>query len=207
VEIVQPLRVSDYLWSGGMGLVGFMGQLAMILFLAYFFLVTGDLYKRKIVQILDEINRQIEGFIRVQLLTSFIVAVATGAMLWAFGFREYVLWGLLAGLFNSIPYLGPIIVSSGIGIIAFMQFDDLLKTAYVCAAAFGITTLEGFLLTPALLGKTARMNPVAIFVGLLFWSWLWGIWGTVLAAPMLMMIKAICDNIEDLEPIGELLGE
>jgi predicted PurR-regulated permease PerM len=221
VEIVQPFRPSDYLWSGGLGLVGFVGQFAMILFLVYFLLVTGDLYKRKIVkiagpelsqkritvQMLDDINTQIERFIRVQMLTSFIVAVATGIVLWAFGFREFVLWGLVAGLFNSIPYLGPVIVTGGIGLVAFVQFDDLVKASYVAAATLAITSLEGFLLTPALLGRAARMNPVAIFVGLIFWSWTWGIWGTVLAAPMLMMLKAICDHTERLRPFGELLGE
>jgi predicted PurR-regulated permease PerM len=88
-----------------------------------------------------------------------------------------------------------------------MQFDDLMKTTYVCAVAFAITSLEGFLLTPMLMSRAAQMNPVAIFVGLLFWSWIWGVWGTVLAVPMLMMLKAVCDHVEDLQPIGELLGE
>jgi predicted PurR-regulated permease PerM len=140
VEIVEPtFRASDYIWIGGAGLFGFLGQFAIILFLVYFLLVTGDLYKRKLVkiagptlakkrvtvQILDEINQQIESFIKVQFITSLIVAVATGAALWAFGLENYAMWGLLAGLFNSIPYLGPIIVSGGLGIVAFMQFNDV----------------------------------------------------------------------------------
>ena len=222
VEVVEPsFRASDYLWMGGVGLFGFLGQFTVILFLAYFLLVTGDLYKRKVVkiagptltkkkvtvQILDEINAQIESFIRVQVLTSVIVAIATGAALWWFGVENFAMWGLLAGLFNSIPYLGPVLVTGGLGIVTFMQFDDLMKTAYVCAVAFAITSLEGFLLTPALMSRAAQMNPVAIFVGLLFWTWVWGVWGTVLAVPMLMMFKAICDHVEDLQPIGELLGE
>jgi predicted PurR-regulated permease PerM len=222
VEVVQPaFRASDYIWMGGVGLVGFAGQFVVILFLAYFLLVTGDLYKRKLVkiagptlskkkvtvQILDEINQQIESFIKVQILTSLIVAVATGALLWWFGVENFAMWGLLSGLFNSIPYLGPIVVTGGLGIVSFMQFDDLLKSAYICGAAFAITSLEGFLLTPALMSRAAQMNPVAIFVGLLFWTWVWGVWGTVLAVPMLMMFKAVCDHIEDLQPVGELLGE
>ena len=88
-----------------------------------------------------------------------------------------------------------------------MQFDDLVKSAYVCGVAFAITSLEGFLLTPALMGRAAQMNPAAIFVGLLFWTWIWGVWGTVLAVPMLMIAKAVCDRVEDLQPLGELLGE
>jgi predicted PurR-regulated permease PerM len=221
VEIVRPFRPSDYLWSGGVGLIGFTGQFAMILFLVYFLLVTSEVGKRKLVkiagpqisqkkitiQILEAINGQIESFIRVQLLTSFIVAVATGAALWWFGVNQFVVWGLLAGLFNSIPYMGPVVVTGAIAMVTFLQFDDLITTATVAAVTLAITTLEGFLLTPMLMGRAARMNPLAIFVGLLFWSWIWGIWGTVLAVPMLMMLKAVCDHVEDLQPIGELLGE
>lgn len=222
VEVVDPaFRASDYLWAGGLGLIGFAGQFVLVLFLVYFFLVTGDLYKRKLVkiagptltqkkitvQILDDINQQIEQFMRVQVMTSLIVGLATGATLWAFGVDQFIVWGLLAGLFNSVPYLGPVLVTGALGIVTFMQFDDLLKAAYVCAATFAITSLEGFVLTPMMMSRAAQMNPVAIFLGLLFWSWIWGIWGTVLAVPMLMMLKAICDHVEDLQPIGELLGE
>jgi predicted PurR-regulated permease PerM len=219
--VAPPFKATDYLWMGGVGLLGFLGQFVMILFLVYFLLVTGDLYKRKLVkivgptlskkkvtvQILDEINQQIENFIKVQLLTCTIVAIATGAALWWFGVQNFAMWGLIAGLFNSIPYAGPVIVTVGLGVISFMQFDDLLKTTYVCAVTFAITSIEGFLMTPALMGRAAQMNPVAVFVGLLFWTWVWGIWGTILAVPMLMMFKAICDHVEDLQPIGELLGE
>jgi predicted PurR-regulated permease PerM len=222
VQVVEPaFRASDYIWIGGVGLFGFLGQFAVILFLVYFLLVTGDLYKRKLVkiagptlskkrvtvQILDEINQQIESFIKVQLITSLVVALATGLVLWGFGVENFAMWGLLAGLFNSIPYLGPLIVTGGLALVAFMQFNDVARSLYVSGAAFVITSLEGFLLTPTLMGRAAQMNPVAIFVGLLFWSWVWGVWGTVLAVPMLMMVKAICDHVEDLQPIGELLGE
>ena len=222
VQIVEPaFRASDYLWIGGMGLFGFLGQFAMILFLVFFLLVTGDLYKRKMVkiagptlskkkvtvQILDEINDQIESFIKVQIITSLVVAVATGFALWMFGVDNFAMWGILAGLFNSIPYMGPLLVTGGLALVAFMQFNDIARSVYVSAVAFAITSLEGFLLTPMMMSRAAQMNPVAIFVGLLFWSWMWGVWGTILAVPMLMMFKSVCDHVEDLQPIGELLGE
>jgi predicted PurR-regulated permease PerM len=222
VEVVQPpFNAREYLWSGGAGLLWFLGQATMVMFLVYFLLVTGDLYKRKLVkiagptltkrkvtvQIMDEINLQISNFLRVTVLTSVIVAIVTALVLWWFGVSNYIVWGLLAGIFNSIPYLGPVVVTAGLGIVAFMQFDDVLRTMYVCAAALAITSLEGWLLTPALMSRAARMNPVAIFIGLLFWTWVWGVWGTILAVPLLMATKAVCDRIEDLQPIGELLGE
>jgi predicted PurR-regulated permease PerM len=222
VQIVEPpFSAREYLWSGGAGLVWLLGQATMVIFLVYFLLVTGDLYKRKLVkiagptltrrkitvQIMDEINVQISSFLRVTVLTSALVAVVTGAALWWFGVHNYVLWGLLSGIFNSIPYLGPFVVTGGLAIVAFLQFDNLLLTAYICGIALAITSLEGFLLTPALMSRAARMNPVAIFVGLLFWSWVWGVWGTILAVPLLMAIKSVCDRVEDLRPIGELLGE
>ena len=164
--------------------------------------------KKITVQILDDINPgDIQSFMRVQVFTSFLVAVGTGIALWWFGVEHPIVWVWLAGIFNSIPYLGPVIVTGGLGLVTFMQFDDLAKTAYVCGVAFAITSLEGFLLTPMLMGRAAQMNPVAIFVGGPSGSWIWGIWGTVLAVPMLMMLKAICDHVEDLRPIGELLGE
>jgi predicted PurR-regulated permease PerM len=222
VEIVAPaFRASDYLLMGGVGLVGFLGQFSVILFLVYFLLVSGDLYKRKLValagpelsqkkvaiRILDDINVQIESFIKVTLLTSLVVGLATGIALWLFGVENYVAWGLLAGFFNSVPYLGPIVVTGGLGIVALMQFDDALKAIYICASVMAITSLEGYLLTPALMSRAARMNAVAIFIGLLFWTWIWGVWGAVLAVPMMMMLKAVCDHIENLKPIGALLGE
>ena len=126
VQIVQPaFAATDYLWTGGVGVVAFMGQLAMVLFLVFFLLVTGDLFKRKLVkiagptltrkkitvQIMDEINKQISGFLRVQVITSAAVAVATSLVLWWFGVQQFVVWGLLAGIFNSIPYLGPLVVT------------------------------------------------------------------------------------------------
>jgi predicted PurR-regulated permease PerM len=222
VQVVQPaFAVRDYLWAGGVGLLGAATQFAMVLFLVFFLLVTGDLFKRKLVkiagptltkkkitvQIMDEMNKQIGRFLRVQVITSAIVGVATALVLWWFGVNQYLVWGLLAGVFNSIPYLGPVIVSGGLAVVSFMQFDNVLTTGYVTFATLAITSLEGWLLAPALMGRAAQMNPVAIFVGLLFWSWVWGVMGTILAVPMMMMMKAVCDRVEDLQPVGELLGD
>jgi predicted PurR-regulated permease PerM len=222
VQVVEPaFNASDYLWVGGLGLVGLGGQILMILFLSYFLLATGDLYKRKFVkiagptlsrrkvtvQILDNISAQIGRFLLALLLANLIVAVSTATLLWWLGLEGWLFWGLAAGVLNTIPYFGPIIISVALAVVAFLQFGTLGGTATVVGGAFAITSLEGWLLTPALMGRAASMNPAAVFIGLLLWGWLWGLWGIVLAVPMMVLFKAICDHVEDLQPVGELLGE
>jgi predicted PurR-regulated permease PerM len=220
VQVVQPFRASDYLAWGSIGAIALAGQAVMIIFLSYFLLVADDLYKRKLVriaptlskkkitvQIVDEIGKQIERFMFVQVLTSIVVAVATSIALWWIGLQHPVIWGLAAGILNSIPYFGPLIVTGGLMLIGYLQFETIEMALYVAAVALAITTLEGWLLTPALMGRAASINPAAIFVGIVFWSWVWGVWGLILSVPMLMMIKAVCDRIDELQPIGELLGD
>jgi len=216
-----PIDVGRYVVWGSLGAAAAVGQLVLILFLAYFLLASGDLYKRKLVkivgpsltkkkitiQILEEITRQIESFLLVQLLTSLLVGVATWLAFRWIGLEQAGVWGLLAGVFNSIPYFGPVIVTAATGVIAFLQFGTLDMTLMACAAALAITTLEGMLLTPYLTSRAARMNAVAVFVGLIFWGWVWNVWGMLLAVPMLMVIKAVCDRVDDFKPVGELLGD
>jgi predicted PurR-regulated permease PerM len=122
------------------------------------------------------------------------------------GVRQAAVWGLLAGAFNSIPYFGPVIVSGGLFVVGFLQFGEPAAALKVSAVAMAITSLEGWLITPLLLGKTERMHVVVVFLGVLLWTWLWGAWGTVLAVPMLVVIKSICDHVEPLAPIGRLLA-
>lgn len=220
VQVVQPFRASDYLVWGGMGAVTLTGQAVMILFLTYFLLVADDLYRRKLVkitptlskkritlQIVEEIGNQIERFMLVQILTSALVAVVTALALWWLGLKQPVVWGIAAGVLNSIPYFGPIIVTAGLALVSYLQFGTIQMMLSVAGIALLITTLEGWGLTPMLMGKAASINPAAIFVAILFWSWVWGAWGLILAVPMVMMVKAVCDRIEELQPIGELLGE
>jgi predicted PurR-regulated permease PerM len=222
VQIEQPaFNIADYVVWGSISLATAAGQLVLILFLVYFLLATGDLYKRKIVkiggdtlsrkkvtvQILDEINAQMELYLITLLATSILVGAATAGALWWLGLREWLFWGFAAGVLNTIPYFGPLIISSGLAVVAFLQFADVSHTLAIAGVALAITSLEGWLLTPALMGRAGRMNPVAIFIGLLFWSWVWGAWGVVLAVPMMMMLKAICDRVDDLKPVAELIGE
>ena len=221
VQIEKPkLNVKEYLWMGTKGAVGFAGQLTMVLFLAYFMLVSGDTFRRKLVkitgptlskkkitlQVLNEITGQIQRYLLVQIFTSILVGVATWlAFLWI-GLEHAAVWGIAAGVFNIIPYLGPVIFTCGTVLVAFLQFGTIGMALLVAGISLVIHVLIGYLLTPWLTGRASRMSPVVVFVSVLFWGWLWGVWGLLLGVPIIMIIKAVCDRVEDLKPIGELLG-
>lgn len=222
VQIEKPrLNVQDYLWMGTKGAMGFAAQLGIVLFLAYFILVSGDTFRRKLVrlagptltnkkitlQVLDEITAQIQRYLLVQAFTSVVVGVATWlAFLWI-GMEHAAIWGIAAGILKIIPYLGPVIVSGATLLVAFLQFGTFGMALLVSGVALLITSLEGYLLTPWLIGRASRMNPAVIFMAVLFWGWLWGVWGFLLGVPIIMVLKAICDRVEDLKPVGELLGD
>lgn len=222
VQIEKPnINVKDYLWMGTLGAVGAAAETGIILFLAYFLLVSGDTFRRKLVkisgptlgkkkitlQVLDEINGQIQRYLLVLIFTSILVGVATWlAFLWI-GLEHAAIWGIAAAVFNTIPYLGPVIVTGGTALVALLQFGTINMALVVGGISLVITSLEGFLLTPWLTGRASRINAVVVFVGVLFWGWLWGVWGLLLGLPIIMIIKAVCDRVEDLKPVGELLGE
>lgn len=222
VQIEEPaINVREYVSWGSVSVVSFAGEAVLVIFFVFFLLVSGDLFKRKLVriagpslekkkitvQILDEINTQIRRFLFVRVVTSVFVGIVSWVVFRMLGLEQAGIWAVAAGIFNSIPYFGPVIVAAGTAVVAFMQFGTIEMTVYVSGASLVVTSFEGWLLTPWLTSRTARTNEVAVFIGLIFWSFVWGIWGTLLAVPMLVAVKAYCDRIEDLKPIGELLGE
>ena len=117
------------------------------------------------------------------------------------------MWGVSAGILNSIPYFRAIIVTGALVLVAFLQFGTLEMVGIVAAVTLLVTGIDGYLLKPLLTGKFAKMNNLAVFLSLLFWGWLWGPLGMLLAMPIMMACKSICDHIEELKPIGRLLGE
>ncbi|RZI78332.1 MAG: AI-2E family transporter [Variovorax sp.] len=222
VIVEKPsFNVRDYLWSGTVGLLGAAGQLALVAFLTFFALASGDIFRRKLVKItgpslqkkkitvhvLDDVTGHIQRYLLVQILTSAIVGVATGLAFWAIGLENAAVWGVIAAVTNLIPYLGSIVVMGASALVAFLQFNSIEMALLVGGASLLIHTLVGNVLTPWLTSRSSRMNPVAVFVGVIFWGWLWGVWGLLLGIPIMMVVKAVCDRVEDLQPVGELLGD
>jgi predicted PurR-regulated permease PerM len=212
--------VRAYLWSASAAALAFGAQAAMVIFLVFFVLLSGDLYKRKLVrivgptlarkrvtvEILDEIAAHVGRFLLVRGATSAVVGLVTGLALWGIGLQQAAVWGVMAAVFNSIPYFGPFLVTAGLAMVGFLQFGTISMALAVAGIALVVTSIEGWLVTPPLLGRAARMNAVAVFVSLIFWSWLWGVAGLILAVPIMMAVKTVCDHVEDLRPVGELLG-
>lgn len=222
VQVEKPkLNVTDYLWMGTKGAVAFVGQVVIVLFLAFFMLASGDTFRRKLVKIagptlskkkitlrvLDQIADQIQNYLLVQIFTSILVGVATWLTFVWLGLEHAAIWGIAAGVFKTMPYLGPLVITAGTAFAAFLQFESIDMVLLVSGSSLLITSLEGYLLTPWLTSRASRMSAVVVFVSVLFWGWLWGVWGFLLGVPITMVIKAVCDHVEDLKPIGELLGD
>lgn len=222
VQVEPPrFRISNYLLPGSRGAAALLGEATVILFLVYFLLASGDLYKRKLVRIigdsfykkritveaLHEIDRQIERYLAVQIWMSVFVGLATWLGLVFFGIEHAAIWGVAAGILNFIPYFGAVIAAAGLGIIAFAQFGTFTAGVEVGAIALFIRVIEGGLLSPILMGKVAGINGVALFVSLLFWGWLWGLIGTLVAVPIMMIVKTACERIDGLQGVSELLSE
>lgn len=220
VEIEQPVRVSDWLWVGGVGAMELVGQSVTVLFLTIFLLNEDDSFKRKLVRqmetlgskritvsILNDIATRIQSFLWVQILTSALVAVVTAAALWWMEVEQPAAWGLFAGLLNVVPYFGALIVTVVLTAVGYLQFGTIESAVMVGGVTFVITSLEGMLITPLFMSRAASLNHVAIFLAIAFWSWAWGVPGMLLAVPLLMAVKAVCDHVDGLKNIGEFLGE
>ena len=221
VQIEKPkFNIKDHLWTGTLGLIGMLGQIVMVALITFFMMASGDSFRRKLVKlagptlkkkkvtlkVLNQINEQIQRYILVQFFTSALVGVATWLCFLALGVEHAAVWGVAAGVLNLVPYIGSVVVTAGAAVVSLLQFGTLEMALLVGGTSMVIHFLEGFLLTPWLTSRANKMNPVAIFVGVLAWGWLWGIWGLLLGVPILAVIKTVCDRIEDLKPVGEFLG-
>lgn len=221
VVVERPrFNVKDYLWTGTIGLIALIGQATVVIFLTFFLLLSGDSFRRKLLklagpsisekkvtlQALHEITGQIQRYLQVQLLTSVLVGVLTWLALMAIGLENAAVWGIAACVLNLVPYVGALVTAAATAMVGFLQFGSLNMALLVGGASLVIHTIVGNLITPWLTSRASRLSPVAVFVALLAWGWLWGVWGLLLGIPIMMMVKSVCDRVDDLKPLGEFLG-
>jgi len=214
-------RVMDWLLAGSVGLASFLSQATMVVFLVFFLLLAGDTFKRKLVKltgpsltrkkvtvhILEDINTSIQNYMFMLLVTNVLLALLMWGALRLIGLENAGAWAIFAGVVHIMPYFGPLLITSATGLVAFLQFESLRMVILVAGASLAIATLVGMVVTTWMTGKIAKMNPAAVFVSLLFWGWLWGMWGLLLGVPMVVVVKVVAERVEGMEVVAELLGE
>lgn len=219
VRVEQPtFKWTDWMWQGSRSAAEFGGQMLFVLCLTYCLLAAGDLYKRRLVhlvprmsdkkitvQILAEIDRQIERFLLARAAISVIVGAAVAVSFHLAGMFEAGVWGVIAGILFVVPLVGPTLVLVLASLAAFVQFGSAGPAAFIAALILVIGALEGNVLTPLLMRRVGEMNSAAVFVSLLFWGWIWGGWGLLLAVPITAAMKAVCERVPDLNAFAELL--
>ena len=217
----SPIRVMDWVLAGSMSLAAFMSQATMVVFLVFFLLLAGDTFKRKLVKltgpsltrkkvtvhILDDINTSIQNYMFMLLVTNILLALLMWGALRLIGLENAGAWAAFAGVAHLMPYFGPLVITVATGMAAFLQFETLSMVMLVAGASLVIATLVGMVVATWMTGKIARMNPAAVFVSLLFWGWLWGVWGLLLGVPVVMVLKVVAERVEGMEVVSELLGE
>lgn len=220
--VVSPAsRVSDLVVAGSMGAAGFLGEAVVVLFLIFFLLLSGDTFKRKLVKltgpslsnkkitvhILDDINTSIQKYMFMLLVTNSLLSALMWIAFRMIGLENAGAWAVGAGLLHVIPYFGPLLITVGSGLTAFMQFETLGMALLASVTSLTIATLVGTFVTTWMTGRIAKMNATAVFISLLFWGWLWGVWGMLLGVPIVVIIRVISEHVEGWEPVAELLGE
>jgi predicted PurR-regulated permease PerM len=222
VIVDQPtFKLSSFLWESSMGALGAMGQAAMVVFLIFFLLLGGDTFKRKLVRltgpslskrkitvhILDDINASIQKYMLMLLTTNLLVGLLSWVAFHLIGLENAGAWAVAAGLLHIVPYLGPGVTAIATGMAAFMQFDSFAMALLVAGAFLAIATIVGTFVTTWMTGRIANMNSAAVFISLLFWGWLWGVWGMLLSIPIIVIVKVVSQHVEQLHPLAELLGD
>lgn len=222
VIVDQPgFRVGNFLWNSSIGALEVTGQVVMVAFLVFFLLLGGDTFKRKLVRlagpslarrkitvrILGDINSSIQKYMLMLLTTNLLVALLSWAAFRWIGLENAGAWAAVAGVLHIVPYLGPLATAAAAAMAAFMQFESFGVALLVAGTSLAIATVIGAFVSTWMTGRIARMSPAAVFISLLFWGWLWGIWGMLLSIPIIVIIKVVSQHLEPLHPVSELLGD
>jgi predicted PurR-regulated permease PerM len=215
VEVKENRGTSSILdWTGTL-LVG-LGETLVLL---YLLLASGDLFlqklvhvmptlrdKKRAVEISHEIQQNISNYLFSVSLINLALGIVVGAGLYFMGVPNAAMWGMLVAALNFVPYFGPVAGVILLGIVGLLTFDTLGKGLLPAAWYLLFHLLEANLVTPVLLGRRFTLNPVVVFVSLIFWMWLWGVPGALLSVPILVSIKVVCDRVPAMSPISELLS-
>jgi predicted PurR-regulated permease PerM len=215
VEVKEDRGTNSILnWTGTL-----LAGLSEVLVLIYLLLASGDLFLQKLVRVVPtlrgkirvlEISHEIQQSISNYLFSVSLINICLGAFvsagLYFLGVPNSAMWGLLVALLNFVPYFGPVAAFALLFAVGVLTFDAPGREILPALVYLGLHLLESNFVTPILLGRRLTLNPVAIFISLIFWIWLWGIPGALLSVPILVSIKVVCDRIPSISYVGELIG-
>jgi len=199
--------------------LGVFFEVVMAILLTFFLLAAGDTFRRKCaslagslarrritVEVLNEIDAQVQAYMVTLLVANVLIALAIWAAMAALGLPNAGMWGVFAGVLHVIPYAGTAVTAAAVGVAMFVHSGSIAQAGLAVALVTGLAILIGVVVMTWMQGRASRINPVAIFVGILFFGWLWGGWGLLLGVPVLAVVKAIADRVEALRPLSELLA-
>ncbi len=197
----------------------FIVQTGFVFVLCFFLLITREEFRIKFIafrptlnarvraaRVFRDVSRRVTGYIVTFSIINVFVGLAAGLACWQLGLPEPLMWGGLAMMLNFIPFLGPIIMIGLLGFAGLGTFDTLLQASFPMLAFWAINIVEANLVTPTIVGKRMMLNPLAIILVVSFWTWLWGPVGGLVALPLLIMFKVVCDHTPQLRVIGALIG-
>jgi len=213
---VKGPPLSSFLFSGTRAIVAGLLTTALLLF---FLLVSGDLFLRRIIEILptlsnkkqavtitNEIQQTVSGYLATITLMNVAVGLLTGIAAYFCSLGDPIMWGALAFLLNFAPIIGPLIGVCIFVLAGLLTFESLWQAFLPAGLYLAIHVMEGESITPMLLARRFTLNPVLVIISLVFWYWMWGVAGAILAVPMLATLKLVCDRIEPLMAFGHFLG-
>ncbi len=198
----------------------FFAQLALIFFILYFLLASGDFFLKKTIEILPtleqkkeailiarEISGQITNFLLTKTYTGLGLAIVIAIIFHFLHMPKPIFWGILTAVLEFIPYIGVIIVTFFCALTSLLVFNTPLQILLPPVSLFMITSLTGNFIVPLILSKSLTLHPVIVFVSVIFGGWMWGFPGALIAIPLVSILKIFCNNIQSLSALGKFLGE
>ena len=217
----RPSWLRAQLASGSTTVVQVVGQILLALLITHFILASGPMLRRKLLRasgnhrnhralmrrILSQSCAQVQMYVVIMLATNVAVGLAVWPVFHWLGFEQHGLWALFAAVAHIVPYVGSVLVAAAAALVTYLGSPDILDAVNAGLIVLVVVSMVATLLSTWLQSRTSRMNQVVVFVGIMFWGWLWGLWGLFLGAPIVVIVKVICDNISSLRGAARLLGD